>query len=154
MWWIRNDPCGLFSAFFTVILLLYSQYVITTVVLLPWYGAHYHLIFYSVATLLSLVSHTRAQFTNPGVVPRNLRAVAVAADGTEMQPRTCRRCRAVKPYAAHHCSTCARCIIRMDHRQTPSTFISLPNRQCTSHSSLTVLYLLLYPCGGGWLCGA
>ena len=121
MWWIRNDPCGLFSAFLTVVLLLYSQYVITTVILLPWYGAHYHLAIYSLVTVLSLVSHTRAQFTNPGVVPRHLRATAVAADGTEAQPRTCRRCRAVKPYAAHHCSTCARCIIRMDHRHYTST---------------------------------
>lgn len=30
-------------------------------------------------------------------------------------PRACRRCKSVKPLKAHHCRTCGRCIIRMDH---------------------------------------
>lgn len=29
--------------------------------------------------------------------------------------RTCRRCRTFKPARAHHCSTCQRCVIKMDH---------------------------------------
>ena len=29
--------------------------------------------------------------------------------------RICRRCKSYKPYRAHHCSICQRCIIKMDH---------------------------------------
>ncbi|KUF90872.1 hypothetical protein AM588_10008218 [Phytophthora nicotianae] len=29
--------------------------------------------------------------------------------------RTCRKCRALKPDRTHHCSTCRRCVLKMDH---------------------------------------
>lgn len=29
--------------------------------------------------------------------------------------RICRKCRALKPDRAHHCSTCNRCVLKMDH---------------------------------------
>ena len=31
------------------------------------------------------------------------------------QPRYCKKCRSVKPDRAHHCSTCGRCVLKMDH---------------------------------------
>ena len=59
IWWIRSDPCGIFSAGcseysfgdiatsrriitsrtgFTVFLVLYAQFVIVRILLLPWKG--------------------------------------------------------------------------------------------------------------------
>ena len=29
--------------------------------------------------------------------------------------RYCKKCKAVRPPRAHHCSVCARCVLRMDH---------------------------------------
>jgi len=121
VWWVRSDACGLFSASFTVVLILYAQFVIVKVVLLPWYGFSYHVILYTITSALALISHSRAQYSDPGAVPKT--AVPLGMDGLSFKdgevppggPRTCRKCKTVKPSKAHHCSTCARCIIRMDH---------------------------------------
>ena len=32
-----------------------------------------------------------------------------------VQWRYCMKCRAIRPPRAHHCSSCARCVLRMDH---------------------------------------
>lgn len=122
MWWIRSDPCGMFSAIFTIVLILYSQWVIVTVVLVPWYGWHWHCLAYTMMTIMALLCHSRAQFTDPGAVPRSMLPPAPPAidpraslEDRPLMPRTCRRCKTIKPYSSHHCSTCGRCIIRLDH---------------------------------------
>lgn len=64
----------------------------------------------------------------PGIVPRDMIPPAEMdpsklslAETTSMLaekkpiPRICKRCKTVKPINAHHCSSCGRCIIRMDH---------------------------------------
>ena len=56
-----------------MLLILYSQYVIVNVILYPWYGWHWHLLLYSACSAMALIAHTRAQFTDPGAVPRYLR---------------------------------------------------------------------------------
>ena len=136
MWWIRSDVCGMFSAGFTVLLIMFAQYVIVAVVVLPWYGFSFHVPLYTCFTLLALVSHCRAQFTNPGAIPlervpgAQSTAVTYDANGREVQPappRVCKRCRVLKPYKAHHCSSCGRCIIRMDHRQSETSALVNPH---------------------------
>jgi len=114
IWWVRSDPCGTFSASFTVFLILYAQFVVCRILIVPWYGLCWHIPCYSVCTLLSLVSHCRAQFSNPGVVPK-VSEVEEAEKLLPKVPRMCRRCKAIKPQNAHHCSSCERCVIRMDH---------------------------------------
>jgi hypothetical protein len=57
------------APFQTVVLLLYAQMVLVTVVVLPWLGFSVHVPVYTALTLLALISHCRAQFTNPGAVP-------------------------------------------------------------------------------------
>jgi len=122
LWWVRSDPCGLFSASFTILLILFAEYVVVSILLLPWYGFSLHIVIYTVLTILSMVSHTRAQFSDPGAVPKIAPppAPTPAADGTvapapPLAPNNCRKCKSPKPAKAHHCSNCGRCIIRMDH---------------------------------------
>ncbi|GAA6021575.1 hypothetical protein JCM10207_005072 [Rhodosporidiobolus poonsookiae] len=40
------------------------------------------------------------------------RALQVKSDG---KPRFCRKCNTFKPDRAHHCSSCRRCVLKMDH---------------------------------------
>jgi len=125
LWWVRSDPCGLFSASFTIVLILYAEYVVVAILLLPWYGFSWHVITYTILTILAIVSHSRAQFTDPGAVPKTAvpmhppAAVEAPAPGqplpVQLGPRICRKCKTVKPNKAHHCSSCGRCIVRMDH---------------------------------------
>eukprot|EP00808_Paulinella_micropora_P025969 g11239.t1 len=113
VWWVRSDACGIFSASLTLVLLLYAQCVIVGVVLLPWYGLNVHTFLYTFCTLLAVVSHSKAQFTDPGAVPKQ----PCAADPQDKPPgaKECMRCKMPKPVKAHHCSICARCVIKMDH---------------------------------------
>jgi len=133
VWWVRSDPCGLFSANLTIALILYAQFVIVKILVLPWFGFGGHVLLYTCCSILALVSHTRAQFSDPGSVPKNhssqtypsatidsleQAAISTISDPNSLPsqvPRTCKRCKAVKPFRAHHCSTCGRCVIKMDH---------------------------------------
>jgi len=116
VWWVRSDPCGIFSAFFTILLVLYAQYVMVTVIILPWYGMSWHVLAYTICSILSIVSHSRAQFADPGAVPFDLpQIVKPEPEGEGGPARQCKWCRASKPKSAVHCSICARCVVRMDH---------------------------------------
>ncbi len=57
--------------------------------------------------------------------------ISVGSTRTDVPKRRyCRRCQCVKPPRAHHCSTCDRCIMKMDHHcpyvHQPSLFL-FPN---------------------------
>jgi len=121
MWWVRSDMCGLFSAGLTVVLILFAQLVIVKVVILPWLGFSLHVLLFTSLTMLALICHSRAQFTDPGAVTWDqIPPPPVYTTNDPMQPppvppRVCRRCKTLKPFKAHHCSSCRRCIVRMDH---------------------------------------
>ncbi|KAI2615852.1 palmitoyltransferase PFA3 [Hypoxylon sp. NC1633] len=69
--------------------------------------------------------YTTAVFTNPGsttnssgysslptVNPPQATSFTVKSNG---ELRFCKKCQARKPDRAHHCSTCRRCVLKMDH---------------------------------------
>lgn len=72
-------------------------------------------------------SYTTAVFTDPGATtnhdgygllptsqtaPNNATSLTVKSNG---EMRFCKKCQARKPDRAHHCSTCRRCVLKMDH---------------------------------------
>lgn len=72
-------------------------------------------------------SYTTAVFTSPGTTtsyssdgyeslptqaPPKMTSFTVKSTGT---PRFCKKCNAPKPDRAHHCSTCQKCVLKMDH---------------------------------------
>ncbi|KAL3668737.1 hypothetical protein V7S43_006032 [Phytophthora oleae] len=70
-----------------------------------------------------LVAYYKVVFTDPGyvtltVVQRIQDAMQeVMEGGSKTSPvvNTCRRCKVLKPFRAHHCSFCNRCVLKMDH---------------------------------------
>lgn len=106
-------------------------------------------------------SYTTAVFTRPGsttddqgysTLPTTLPTtttttvpVTVKANG---EMRFCKKCQARKPDRAHHCSTCRRCILKMDHHcPWLATCIGL-------HNAKAFLLFLVYTSLFGLLCFA
>jgi len=113
MWLITRDCCGLFCAFFTLLLMGFAEFVQVYYVLGPWKGYwSWQLIVYTVFFLMSAASHLRCMTQDPGSVPP-LKADHPEEDNTVVA--RCTRCENPKPREAHHCSTCGCCIIKLDH---------------------------------------
>lgn len=98
----------------TYSLILYADYVVTFVLLLPVYSISatgmFHILLFNAACFMAAFSHWRAMTTDPGAVPIN----PPAEESANPLP-ICRRCKSYKPRNAHHCSICKRCILKMDH---------------------------------------
>jgi len=86
------------------------------------------LIVYHILLLIWLICYVRCIFTDPGTVPEafkfdeNDEAIAESelrrSLGIESVVDTrgvCTKCQIRKPPRAHHCSTCGRCVLKMDH---------------------------------------
>ncbi|CAL8259710.1 unnamed protein product [Boreogadus saida] len=120
MWFIR-DACGIVCAVITWMLVLYAEFVVVFVMLLPSKNLTYSLIngvvFNSLA-FLALASHFRAMCTDPGAVPKG-NATKEYIESLQLKPGQvvykCPKCCSIKPDRAHHCSVCKRCIRKMDH---------------------------------------
>ncbi|KAF3760153.1 hypothetical protein M406DRAFT_218287, partial [Cryphonectria parasitica EP155] len=90
-----------------------------------WIGTPSSLIAILLYALLNW-SYTTAVFTPPGSTtndsgystlptqetPRPTATLTVKSNG---EMRFCKKCQARKPDRAHHCSTCRRCVLKMDH---------------------------------------
>lgn len=120
-WWVRSDGCGVVCSWITILLHMFALYTQVRYVLTPWQGTYISVwsIVYLFLCTMACLSHIQCQFTQPGIVPKNLNA---PTELLELNPkkygnkqRPCRHCQIIKPKEAHHCSTCKRCIIRMDH---------------------------------------
>ncbi|XP_078256879.1 palmitoyltransferase ZDHHC7 isoform X1 [Rhinoraja longicauda] len=119
--WFINDACGLICAVITWLLVLYADFVVTFVMLLPpkdyWYSLINGIVFNCLA-VLALSSHLRAMLTDPGAVPKG-NATKEYMENLQLKPGEviykCPKCCSIKPERAHHCSICKRCIRKMDH---------------------------------------
>ncbi|XP_038621871.1 palmitoyltransferase ZDHHC3 isoform X1 [Tachyglossus aculeatus] len=120
MWFIR-DGCGIACAVVTWLLVLYAEFVVLFVMLVPSrdyiYSAINGIVF-NLLAFLALASHFRAMLTDPGAVPKG-NATKEFIESLQLKPGQvvykCPKCCSIKPDRAHHCSVCKRCIRKMDH---------------------------------------
>lgn len=107
--WLICDGCG-----FVCVSIAYALLISANVVVLrlgQWPGGSLGnfigILFYEVCFSLSICSHLSCMLTDPGACPKEVNQI----DGEKF----CNKCKAPKPARAHHCSTCQRCIMKMDH---------------------------------------
>ncbi|XP_071456491.1 palmitoyltransferase ZDHHC3 isoform X2 [Marmota flaviventris] len=120
MWFIR-DSCGIACAIVTWFLVLYAEFVVLFVMLIPSRDYVYSIIngiVFNLLAFLALASHCRAMLTDPGAVPKG-NATKEFIESLQLKPGQvvykCPKCCSIKPDRAHHCSVCKRCIRKMDH---------------------------------------
>ncbi|XP_077357623.1 palmitoyltransferase ZDHHC3 isoform X2 [Festucalex cinctus] len=124
----RRDPCGVICLILTYFSVFYADYVVVQYVLIPAYSGSVwcslHGSAFNVILLLLLACHSKAVFSDPGVVPLPDTALDFSdlrSQSSRMSDRgcegwtVCSRCETYRPPRAHHCRVCQRCIRRMDH---------------------------------------
>ncbi|VCW77153.1 unnamed protein product [Gulo gulo] len=120
MWFIR-DGCGIACAIVTWFLVLYAEFVVLFVMLIPSRDYVYSIIngiVFNLLAFLALASHCRAMLTDPGAVPKG-NATKEFIESLQLKPGQvvykCPKCCSIKPDRAHPFSVCKRCIRKMDH---------------------------------------
>ncbi|XP_029445468.1 palmitoyltransferase ZDHHC3 isoform X2 [Rhinatrema bivittatum] len=120
MWFIK-DGCGIACAVVTWLLVMYAEFVVLFVILVPSRDLVYSMIngtLFNMLVFLALGSHSRAMLTDPGAVPKG-NATKEFIESLQLKPGQvvykCPKCCSIKPDRAHHCSVCKRCIRKMDH---------------------------------------
>ncbi|RDA93013.1 hypothetical protein CP533_0712 [Ophiocordyceps camponoti-saundersi (nom. inval.)] len=106
-------------------------------------------------------SYTTAVFTNPGSTISDsgygllpVAASSLTVKSSNGQMRYCKKCQARKPDRAHHCSSCGRCILKMDHHcPWLATCIGLRNHKAFFLFLVytTVYSLYAFALSGSWL---
>ncbi|CAG9137528.1 hypothetical protein JYU34_000049 [Plutella xylostella] len=121
--WCIKDICGIICAMLTWFLILYAEFVVTMVMLVPHAARHplyswANMALFQTLAFLAFASHLRTMFTDPGAVPKGNATKEVIKQMTFREGQVifkCTKCCSIKPERAHHCSVCQRCIRKMDH---------------------------------------
>uniref|UniRef100_A0A8C1Q1N7 Palmitoyltransferase n=1 Tax=Cyprinus carpio TaxID=7962 RepID=A0A8C1Q1N7_CYPCA len=123
-----DDPCGFICLILTYFSVFYADYVVIQYVLIPAYSESVwctlHGSVFNIILLLLLACHSKAVFSDPGMVPLPETAIDFSdlrSQSSRLNDRgcegwtVCSRCETYRPPRAHHCRVCQRCIRRMDH---------------------------------------
>lgn len=120
--WFVKDGLGMTCSGLTYFLIVFAEFVVIGVILLPGFPlsvwSYVHAVLFSLLAFLATCSHLRAMTTNPGTIPKgnftdeNVKGLGLRAGDVVVR---CTRCECIKTDRAHHCSTCQRCIRKMDH---------------------------------------
>ena len=106
---LLSDTCGLISVLVVYISYAIFCYVGIFIGLVDLYEDPEILISIFIALVfLSLICHTTAMLADPGTITST--TFPITQEGIP-----CTVCYCVKPPRAHHCVTCGKCILNMDH---------------------------------------
>ncbi|XP_020905949.1 palmitoyltransferase ZDHHC3 isoform X2 [Exaiptasia diaphana] len=122
----RRDPCGVCCLILTYSAVIYADYCIVNHVIIPTISESIwgtiHVIIFNTIALLLLISHFRASFSDPGIVPLPTESLDFSeinrnhtTQNGDSEWTACTKCEAYRPPRAHHCRICRRCIKKMDH---------------------------------------
>uniref|UniRef100_A0A4W5KFC7 Zinc finger DHHC-type palmitoyltransferase 7 n=1 Tax=Hucho hucho TaxID=62062 RepID=A0A4W5KFC7_9TELE len=101
--WFIQDGCGIVCGVVTWLLVLYADFVVNLVMLLPnkswWYSVINGALFNFLA-VMALASHLRAMLSDPGAVPKG-NATKVYMESLQLKPGEviykCPKCCSIKP---------------------------------------------------------
>eukprot|EP00501_MAST-03F_sp_TOSAG23-6_P000352 GSMAST32.ASY1.ANO1.359.1 assembled CDS len=112
-WCVHLDCCGIFCAGLGLFVIALTEWSVVNIVILPWFKWSLPgILCVLVITFLSFMSalcHLRCMLTDPGCQELNKPYLQ------DSYLRICRHCLNYKTPGVHHCSTCNRCVQRMDH---------------------------------------
>ncbi|KAH8283480.1 hypothetical protein KR018_003615 [Drosophila ironensis] len=119
--WCVKDICGIVCVVMTWLLILFAEFVVMRLILLP---SNYTLFstvnmaLFQTLAFLAFASHIRTMLSDPGAVPRGNATKEMIEQMGYREGEIfykCPKCCSIKPERAHHCSVCQRCIRKMDH---------------------------------------
>ncbi|CAH0402177.1 unnamed protein product [Chilo suppressalis] len=147
--WCIKDICGIICAVLTWLLILYAEFVVMMVMLLPGlssypFYAYVNIFIFQSLAFLAFASHLRTMFTDPGAVPKGNATKEMIKQMSFREGQVifkCTKCCSIKPERAHHCSVCQRCIRKMDHHCPWVNNCVGENNQ--KHNATVVLLLFL-----------
>lgn len=170
-YWFVKDVCGIICAMMTWGLILYAEFVVMTVILLPNpypVYSYVNMVIFNMLAFLATASHMRTMFSDPVSGMRaGLSRDSVVTLSSSLSPLQgsvpkgnatqemiqslnlregqiffkCAKCCSIKPQRAHHCSVCQRCIRKMDHH-CPWV------RRCEVRGSARIYRYVLFVAGG------
>ena len=73
------------------------------------------LIIFNPFSFLTIITHLKSMFTNPGIVPNPFTYEKYSKDIIENYGLYCSKCKNKRPFRSHHCKICQKCILKMDH---------------------------------------
>mmetsp|Transcript_9416 Transcript_9416/g.12323 ORF Transcript_9416/g.12323 Transcript_9416/m.12323 type:complete len:360 (+) Transcript_9416:24-1103(+) len=115
--WLNQDIWGFSLSVFLWVILLYAEGVFVYFTFVVEEFRELNGVIYSILIALTLITHLRVMLTDPGSVPKDAEPLVKKRHplpGSQVEV-ICGRCDAFRPPRAHHCMTCGRCIVRMDH---------------------------------------
>ena len=136
-WLVRGDCCSYFSVLIVWLATAWVDFSVTRYALVPLFfnpaptvEGWIHVVAFQLIILLVFFCHFMAMFSDPGLVPKDktdgvhesayyslLSQIQDSRPGDAriLKKLFCKKCKIPKPKGAHHCSTCERCIYRLDH---------------------------------------
>ena len=95
------------------------------------------IIFY-ICSLMTLICHTMSMYTEPGLINEN------EMSKLKVKKTFCKKCNSYRPIRAHHCSTCKKCVMKLDHH-CPWIF------NCVGYKNQKIFFLFLFYASFGCL---
>lgn len=134
MVWCIRDICGIICAILTWLLILYAEFVVMFIILIPSSYSLYsiiNIVIFQTCAFLAFASHLRTMFTDPvsitvvtsmylifiylftwkGAVPKGNATKEMIKQMGFREGQVifkCPKCCSIKPERAHHCSVCQR----------------------------------------------